>query len=573
MKQEFLLELNPKLLGDKILLPQSALNEVLREFGGKWLDSGPLVFQISRQTHKAYGVVLEFTEETPRKTVQVGEFLAAQLSFNQAAPSAAAAPQNAAVILENVILEKATFASLAPLTANYLNISDMRSLLESHLRHRYTTLVQGSQLSVDFGRNQIVKFVIKKLFPNPVCLVVDTDLEVEIQPEDESLALQALQERATMKAAEIQWKDGNYNFALVKRSELERFQIPLPTGVFAFDLEVEVQEGDCNIFVSDTNENPSILDHRFYSLEQGARTLSIQLDPAENQSPFLYIAIESYPIGSVVVYSMILKGSKDSSSITPAKSSSSPQATDPTMELCKNCHNMIPLRSIQMHTAFCLRNNIFCSPCSRVFLKADFENHWHCEQCPKFGPISEKAKHMSLLHSSLRCSCGESLVPPQVSKHKQFDCMDRFIICRFCHLLVKAGPFSRTAKDLILGCTPGLTEHESVCGSRTITCIKCNKSIQLKDISIHAQTHELQKQQQPLPFDLCRNVICGNAQNSSFINNLKLCQSCYRPFYSPTYDPTNQKMAQKFVQVYHQQLTKGCSTDHCINPVSYFANN
>lgn len=40
---------------------------------------------------------------------------------------------------------------------------------------------------------------------------------------------------------------------------------------------------------------------------------------------------------------------------------------------------------MQLHEGFCLRNNIKCERCGRVFKKGseEIDNHWHCDLCDK----------------------------------------------------------------------------------------------------------------------------------------------------------------------------------------------
>jgi hypothetical protein len=106
---------------------------------------------------------------------------------------------------------------------------------------------------------------------------------------------------------------------------------------------------------------------------------------------------------------------------------------------------------------------------------------------------------MKLNHTPQPCSdCNISLPMSELASHRLKQCPDRLIICRFCHLRVKAGPLSKLGKDLLLG--GGITEHESECGSRTIGCVKCGQNVQLKDVQIHAQVND--------PNILCFTV-CG----------------------------------------------------------------
>ena len=91
---------------------------------------------------------------------------------------------------------------------------------------------------------------------------------------------------------------------------------------------------------------------------------------------------------------------------------------------------------------------------------------------------------MLLSHSPIICECNATLFLADIPNHRAKQCPERIILCRFCHLNVKAGLPSTSAKDILLG---GMSEHESECGGRTIQCVKCSQNVQLKDIQVHAQ--------------------------------------------------------------------------------------
>ncbi|CZT12962.1 related to PRLI-interacting factor K [Rhynchosporium agropyri] len=90
-------------------------------------------------------------------------------------------------------LPKGTYVRLRPLEAGY-NPEDWKSLLEKHLRENFTTLTNGEILTVRGSKSEEFRFLIDKFAPegDGIC-VVDTDLEVDIE------ALNEEQARETMK--------------------------------------------------------------------------------------------------------------------------------------------------------------------------------------------------------------------------------------------------------------------------------------------------------------------------------------------------------------------------------------
>jgi hypothetical protein len=177
-------------------------------------------------------------------------------------------------------------------------------------------------------------------------------------------------------------------------------------------------------------------------------------------------------------------------------------------------------------------------------------------------------KHKSLEHKLLECICLQTLLLPQVAFHCRKECPERMIICRFCHLLVRAGEFSRTGKDLFLGSL--LSEHESECGARTVTCQTCKKPVQLKDVQLHTDVHRKLSAsfQKESGFQVCMNLNCSMAQNEPK-NEMKLCKTCFSPFWSPRVEENRSWLRNKLLSMYINQLMKGCGHRHCYNKVSF----
>ena len=189
MNMQLIAKVSTKLTGDKINLPSNILNLILEQYAverGGTLPH-PLTFEIQRggigSQLKTYGRVMEFTAN--ENIIEMSSFVANSLEITES-------DQVSNVMLKEISLPKATLASLSPLTTNYLQIPDMRSLLTSFLRRNHAILIEGSILHVDFGRQQTVAFEIKKLNPEPICLCLDTDLEIDIAADNLGLAESAI---------------------------------------------------------------------------------------------------------------------------------------------------------------------------------------------------------------------------------------------------------------------------------------------------------------------------------------------------------------------------------------------
>ncbi|MCJ1227108.1 hypothetical protein MMC12_003763 [Toensbergia leucococca] len=91
-------------------------------------------------------------------------------------------------------LPKGTYVRLRPLEAGY-DPEDWKSLLERYLRDNFTTLTNGEILTVPAGKDEF-RFLVDKLSPEgeAIC-IVDTDLEVDIEALNEDQARETLKRR------------------------------------------------------------------------------------------------------------------------------------------------------------------------------------------------------------------------------------------------------------------------------------------------------------------------------------------------------------------------------------------
>ncbi|KAJ5935662.1 hypothetical protein N7466_005209 [Penicillium verhagenii] len=92
-------------------------------------------------------------------------------------------------------LPKGTYVRLRPLEAGY-DPEDWKALLERHLRDNFTTLTVNELLNVPGTRKESFRFLVDKVYPegDGIC-VVDTDLEVDIVALSEEQARETLKKR------------------------------------------------------------------------------------------------------------------------------------------------------------------------------------------------------------------------------------------------------------------------------------------------------------------------------------------------------------------------------------------
>lgn len=243
-------EATPRLPGDKITLPQSALEQLLAAAPLQAVPAGnsrvhtasfdpfnphtfaaesrarqeieqrqqqlphPLTFRIVNPQNGRfiYAGIREFSAEENQVALSVllrealdikdehfdtdGEAQDPTLASSEAPP----APTSPAVTVHAMQLPKGTYVRLRPLEAGY-DPEDWKALLERHLRDNFTTLTTGELLAVPGTRNESFRFLVDKVFPegDGIC-VVDTDLEVDIVALSEEQARETLQKRLEKSA-------------------------------------------------------------------------------------------------------------------------------------------------------------------------------------------------------------------------------------------------------------------------------------------------------------------------------------------------------------------------------------
>ncbi|KAH6583948.1 hypothetical protein BASA60_001139 [Batrachochytrium salamandrivorans] len=610
-----LMRVSEALSGDRIQLPPDVLDVLLSRSQSHTLPS-PMAFEIrleaaappsssdpsatvstlpdqpSQPTSSStpvvvtHGCVREFTAD--EGVVVVSPFLARQVLHPGASTSTTTAadvyPSTTYLSLRLVVLPKCKFARLAPLNAAYLQIADIRSVLEGYLRRHHSTLTEGEILTVaQLAPPRSFDFLLVELQPFNACVCIDTDMEVDIQPLSQDIAEEAVRLKHLVgghsskdsSMIDIQERSSDQGFVPIEGivgtlNQPIYFRVSRPRAVSKLYLTVTPTQGDVDCFVSFATEKPSMLDHDFFNVDIGQSCVVIDTAMASVDDPFIYISV--VPCHEQALFSLALTmqdiigdsvrhPNQDSTQI-PVGILGDSGDTTANMVVCTNCGASVPNRTIQMHIAYCERNNRQCTKCASVLRKEEFSSHWHCDICTQMGHVSIRDKHMSRFHEAMVCECGVSLHLPLIAHHRREECSYRLIMCRFCHLRVRSGGVSKTARDLYLG--TNLSEHESECGARTISCQKCGRSVQLKNVQTHAQFHEFEKSSQRIP-DLCSNVNCGNSVNEASTNVMRSCQTCFSPFWSSRHDPGNQKLAQRLMARYHLQLTQGCSKPACFN--------
>ncbi|KAF1812893.1 hypothetical protein P152DRAFT_473426 [Eremomyces bilateralis CBS 781.70] len=401
-----------------------------------------------------------------------------------------------AVTVHATSVPKGTYVKLRPLEPGY-DPEDWRALLQEHLRSNYTTLTKSSILVVPSGRlvaatnadsnqrrkvREQFRFLIDELKPesDAIC-IVDTDLEVDIEALDEEQARETL--RRIVEKREKKGEKGGSSAGgtldlfrkvegWVKEDEYVDYEIPSWDRSQGLEIElvanlgVEDAEVDLLISPSGARQRARPRDDEFVWADLTSRypkrirlnPTNVELETAES----IYVSVYAYPTSSSSygLRSFTIRVLPfDSKSQQPPGTSIIAEKTpaQPGEEICPNCQNSIPSRTLHLHTSFCLRNNWRCPDCNRVFLKNSEEasSHWHCDvsSCPVVDAstsppasangdnIVSKQKHDAYYHEATRCpACNERCTSVfELARHRTSTCPYKEILCQFCHLLVPQG--------------------------------------------------------------------------------------------------------------------------------------
>ncbi|KAL9023438.1 MAG: hypothetical protein Q9196_007199, partial [Gyalolechia fulgens] len=643
----------PSLKGDKIILPPSALEQLLSAATVAVSTSDhpqtstfdafnpysyaaeqqareqlwerrqelphPLTFRLVNPTNDriCYAGIREFT--AAEGFIGLSHFLRRSLGFDHDSspedpktfPNGDSSHTSSPDIKERLtihveILPKGTYVRLRPLEAGY-DPEDWKSLLEKHLRENFTTLTNGELLTVVSDREEF-RFLVDGLKPNEGAIsLVDTDLEVDIEPLNEEQARETLKKRVQKaKSApgtangsspggpigleqdiDGQIRPGEYVDYLIEEWNRKR------------DLKVDLtpidDEQDIDLFVTPAGpkqrSRPREDEHVFadYSSNPSKRIKIKHTNSALDDAEAIWISVRGYEHQdheSTTPMPYRLRVISTSNDPDTAPTTPNPPAADE--EVCTNCHQPIPTRTLFLHQNFCRRNNTRCPHCNQIFQKSSsqWKNHWHCPHDTAHGNTPASLhKHNRLHHTPQTCpACNDSASTafPNMSAlahHRTTSCPSKPILCRFCHLQVpQRGPEDPELHDpeVLLS---NLTPHELLDGSRTTECHLCAKIVRLRDMSTHLKHHDYERLARPTP-KICRNRCCGRVvwgyshdgkrvvdhdRSDGGENGLGVCKICFGPLYANTYDPEGKQLRRRVERRYLSQFLTGCGKEWCRN--------
>ncbi|KAI3870315.1 hypothetical protein MKW92_040941 [Papaver armeniacum] len=473
--------------GDKIKLPASCFTELSNQGA---LDKGPMYFQLSKVSQEGVPMQTEDGEQQSHGTTHSGvlEFTASdgfvELPLHVWNNLFSSDPPEVPLVeVRYVRLPKGTYAKLQPDGMGFSDIPNHKAVLETTLR-QHATLSQGDLVTVNHG-TLTYNLRVLELKPSTSVSVLETDIEVDVVGSEsitDGMDRHVLIPLVLGKVEVGTVEEGKYVYY--------KFSVDGNLGdiIASGDANVEVKidtenkNGDTDLYVS---RHPVIFptqhQHEWSSHDIGSKVLIISPKDQSLGTGTYSIAVFGFKGTTKYRISVGIQNIIQRNVGETAGSSSS--VADVNSEKCRNCGHYIPSRTIALHEAYCSRHNFICkhAGCGIVLRKEEAAKHVHCEKCGRASQVGELEKHMKVFHEPLHCGCGVTLEKEEMVQHQSTACPLRLVTCRFCGDMVQAGSTANDVRDRMRG----LSEHESLCGSRTAPCDSCGRAVMLKEMDIH----------------------------------------------------------------------------------------
>ncbi|KAH7323467.1 ubiquitin fusion degradation protein UFD1-domain-containing protein [Rhexocercosporidium sp. MPI-PUGE-AT-0058] len=470
-------------------------------------------------------------------------------------------------------LPKGTYVRLRPLEAGY-NPEDWKALLERHLRENFTTLTNGEILTVRGSKLEEFRFLIDKFAPegDGIC-VVDTDLEVDIEALNEEQARETMKQimAKSQKApgtAEGSSVGGDLSIWKPSTGQVlsgDYVDYQLPSWDRAQGIEVELTTVDGNLELFVSPYSPHL---RARPREDEHIFGDFSNDPTKS------IKIAATNIGlenaEALYISIYARPSGDSNESTPRKFSLAFKSI-PKGGLNGPAKDLVVLDDdTEMHNP----DEEQCKNCTQWVPKRTMMLHENfCLRnnilCPHCKNVFQKTSQEWASH--WHCDQDTAYGNSPFSKLAHDSIFHTSRPCPNC-------PYEASnLRDLASHRTS--ISHELADGARTTDCHLCSKIIRLRDMSTHLKHHELEKSTRSKP-EICRNENCGRTlhgvgKNGEIGagsrmgqgpgNDLGLCSICFGPLYVSMHDPEGRAMRRRIERRYISQLISGCGKPWCKN--------
>ncbi|KAH8808614.1 hypothetical protein F5884DRAFT_705461 [Xylogone sp. PMI_703] len=548
--------------GDKILLPQSALEQLLaastvtvpssrpthtafdpfnpyslqaaRQEQAQWRETQqqlphPLTFRLvnSKNGNTVYAGIREFSAEEGE--VVLSPFLMEALGISEdelrkrvinpdtdgigSSDAPIILPEDEAEGVKITVhakqLPKGTYVRLRPLEAGY-DPEDWKSLLERHLRENFTTLTNGGIMSVPGSKSEQFRFLIDKFLPDGdgIC-VVDTDLEVDIEALNEEQARETMRkimqsrQRApgTAEGSSVGGPIDIWNPAVgqVIEDEYVDYQLSSWDKSQGIDIELTLEDGeDVDLFVSPQSNH------------QRARPRAEEHvfgDMSSKSSKRIQISASNIELEGaesifISVHAFKAPGMERSGS---AKQYTLRVQSSQAAKSAGQHSNTPATEDTDMHGP----DEEQCKNCHQWVPKRTMVLHENfCLRnnilCPHCSNVFKKSSqewndHWHCPYDSEYGNTPSSKIKHDSVSHTPLQCPN----CPY------EGPnLTLLARHRTTSLISGLTAHELADGSRTTECHLCFKIVRLRDMATHLKHHEIEKTSRSKP-QICRNVNCG----------------------------------------------------------------
>ncbi|KAI9217024.1 hypothetical protein BC828DRAFT_392193 [Blastocladiella britannica] len=537
-------------------------------------------------------------------------------------PDSLTIEQQVAVTFTLVQLPPATAGQLRPIVSSlaYLTISDMRAVLESHLRTHCTTLTRGAVLHVPAFLPatlalERIAFRVESISPGDwAAVVINTDVAIDVLPaSDDPAVLKQLQLATTTQPILDMLSTGPLSVQgraiarlvdVVAASGSLTIPAPDPTWLHV-TARPSVPGTDVNLFVH-PYLRPSATDCWAMAVDGiGSKSVVLNIAPALQSTEWrdVFVSVEPVPIqGAAPSSSVPLDDAVSTALSWEILSAPEPpvewvagldQDDDAAMDVdedrtgmvkCDICEQWIPAMSLTMHQLHCARNTSRCATCKKALPRAIAPHHVHCAHCNHLSTeAGEAAKHSAWHHPDSLQLCPTCPVDAPgaahatafaLQEHHMRSCPGRIEWCRFCFTHTAAGENAAIPASARLG---GITtSHGAECAARTIDCAQCGKAVRRALLAVHAALHREARRRPPL--HVCANHSCGRVfpvsagpktNGSAAWGKHGLCAACYAPMYSSRAPPPGTSEAadelKRAVHRYFRQAAQGCGRRTCTN--------
>lgn len=514
---------------DKVILPESILNDVIMKFGDEKLPH-PLIFKISTINSTCFVGVKEFSTDLKlpldiQKKLGLGPHLV-----------------NVHIELTDVVNEEDPFIKIKPITK--AGSEELwKSILEARLPQFYTVITSGDRIHLPVGDKEYI-FDVLKVKGRNVC-VVDKDIELIID-EGGAGAGDGGDKGVVEEVEQSEWPKV-FEWNDVSDDSIHK-GVKMDKGI---KIKFNVKLGECIL-----SDGEFIIGDQFDQFEWCSVKTGLNEEGEK-------VWVNEFNDRSVSIYSLMPLN------IRIGHVGVSLDVPDGQYK-CGSCGKFISIGAQMMHESFCRRNNVKCpkAGCNRMFLGEVPDSHWHC--CDQWGdsPLTLNI-HEYYLHDNGKTECFKchGVVKDSTNYgmgiHMGLECPMGEHVCMYCHLLLPRGEQSYEARY------HGMSEHEWNCGSKTIECEMCSRSIRLRDLVVHMRIHESVKNEQIEPM-ICVNPLCIRLRGS---NSMGFCDICFGPFHSTVYDPDGRLLRGKIERRLILGIKNGCKRRGCLNELCATSDN